>query len=148
MGLLSSTITICKILLLALCFCRPRYTKVSPIIIRIFPKDFHLRSFRVFPDAASSLEYLSLSVQIESNLVLQRSVIVKRKSNNTQSHGVWISSFGRTHPITLCQSGSDAMDVLKKLEIEGTAALVFLDLVMSPVSGLDVLNRWSQNGVR
>ena len=40
------------------------------------------------------------------------------------------------------------MDVLKKLEIEGTAALVFLDLVMSPVSGLDVLNRWSQNGVR
>jgi CheY-like chemotaxis protein len=46
------------------------------------------------------------------------------------------------NPITLCSNGNGAVEELRRLEREQTPALILVDLVMAPVSGLDVLSFW------
>ena len=47
------------------------------------------------------------------------------------------------NPIKLCRDGNEAIEHLGKLENDATPALIFVDLVMSPVCGLEVISFWN-----
>jgi CheY-like chemotaxis protein len=46
------------------------------------------------------------------------------------------------NPITICTNGKDAIGVINDFHLSGKPALILLDLLMAPVSGLDVLREW------
>ena len=50
------------------------------------------------------------------------------------------------NPITLCKSGQAAITLIEKRQQDGTPFLMFLDLLMEPTSGLEVLKHWQNSG--
>lgn len=50
------------------------------------------------------------------------------------------------NPITIYQSGKAAISAMDDRAEKGIPFLLFLDLVMAPISGLDVLDYWNKSG--
>ena len=75
-------------------------------------------------------------------------IVDDAKEDALLAQRVLVSECKILNPITLCTNGKDAIGLCEKFHQSRQPVLFLLDLVMSPVSGLDVLRFWQGSSCR